>query len=56
MHVDPTRPVVHAGGGQLKGHQSAGGGDSGRGHFAEVIQAGGQAGASRITARRDKHR
>ena len=40
---------------QLKGHQSAGGGDSGRGHLAEIIQAGGQAGASRITARRNQH-
>ena len=28
---------------QVKGHQSAAGGDSGRGHLAEIIQAGGQA-------------
>ena len=41
---------------QLKGHQSAGGGDSGRGHLVEIIQAGGQAVDSRISARRDQHR
>ena len=30
--------------------------DSDRGHLVGIIQAGGQAGASRITARRDPHR
>ena len=44
--VDPTRPVVQVEIAQVKGHQGAGDGDSGRGHLMGIIQADEQAGVN----------